>query len=173
MPLLIECFWLIGILFTSITVIIQVKKLKFRDPQVRAIQHFGTMYDLVKNEKYFEVIKESNLSEVSNHPHIDIAFWLRAIAYNNLEIPEAALQETESALSLELNNPGVYLERAKALLALGNYTGAKHALEYTKRLNPYWPGLDDLEIKLTSSFKINNKSRSEMEISGSTTQTAT
>jgi len=173
MPLLIECFWLIGILFTSITVIIQVKKLKFRDPQVRAIQHFATMYDLVKNEKYFEVIKESNLSEVSNHPHIDIAFWLRAIAYNNLEIPEAALHETESALSLELNNPGVYLERAKALLALGNYTGAKHALEYTKRLNPYWPGLDDLQIKLTSSFKINNKSRSEMEISGSTTQTAT
>lgn len=173
MPLLIECFWLIGILFTSITVFIQVKKLKFRDPQVRAIQHFGTMYDLVKNGNYFEAIKESNLSEVSNHPDLDIAFWLRAIAFNKLEIPEAALQETEYALSLELNNPGVYLERAKALLALGNYTGAKHALEYTKRLNPYWPGLDDVQIKLTSSFEINNSSHSEMEISGSTTQTAT
>jgi tetratricopeptide (TPR) repeat protein len=139
MPLVLESLWLIFFAIMYVMVRLELRRLKFNDGQVRAVKHFGTGYQALRDRQYAAAAEYFTRTIREGTPHLDVAYWLRAWAWFELGRIELAEADCQAAMAENLYLTGPYAVRARMLARGGDWPAALEAIDYAIRLNPHDP----------------------------------
>jgi tetratricopeptide (TPR) repeat protein len=141
MPFILESIWLLLIGWIAIKVWIDLRKDKLNDPQLRAMNNYGLVYELLTKREYLKALHEIQ-DRQKDIPHDrDIAYWLSAKCKMGLGLYSSAVEDCNEALRYNSGFTLVYLERAIAHYHLTEYDNALISLEYVERRNSTLPEL--------------------------------
>lgn len=141
MPFILEGIWLLLIGWIAIKVWLELRKDKLNDPQLRAINNYGLVYELLTKREYLNALQEiQDRGRLSSNDN-DIMYWLSAKCKMGLGLYQSAIDDCNEALRYNSSLMLVYLERAIAYYHLGEYDQALSSLEYVERRNASLPEL--------------------------------
>ena len=97
-------------------------------PRTQALRHQNAGFELARHDRLSEAIAEYEAG-IALDPNVGSLYYMRGLAYLDLQDFQAALADLDRALELEPDPPQYYYQRAVVSHALGNRDQALADLE--------------------------------------------